>query len=141
MNQVESAKKFLIDIGADKIDHTGKTLYDHLVATYNILTESAEEEHVCLAGLFHSIYGTQYMDKCVIKDRKIIQDVIGERAERLAWLFCVLERDKFWNDWNKPQRESIFGELVDLTPQEEREFVTLFYANRREQRSREWKRV
>lgn len=53
-------------------------------------------ESVCLAGLFHSIYGTWHFHHKTfpIEDRHIIRELIGYEAEFLAYIFCVTKRPK-----------------------------------------------
>ena len=40
------------------INHSNGFFIEHLIGVYNILKEINQDEDVCLAGLFHSIYGT-----------------------------------------------------------------------------------
>ena len=51
---------------------------------------------VCMAGLFHAIYGTFHFRKKAwpIDQREVIKDLIGSEAERLAYVFCVAERPR-----------------------------------------------
>lgn len=52
------------------------------------------ESHVCDAGLFHSIYGTQIFKTQTVPytERGRIRAHIGARAERLAYLFSACDR-------------------------------------------------
>jgi hypothetical protein len=53
--------------GANTIEHSTRTLSDHLIETYNILkTWNAAPEN-CLGGLSHSIYGTQYFKNQTVR--------------------------------------------------------------------------
>ena len=49
------------------------------------------------AGLFHSIYGTQgFQDFSLpLAERDTIQNLIGTRAEFIAFCNCVMDRDSF----------------------------------------------
>jgi hypothetical protein len=51
----------------------------------------------CRAGLFHSIFGTQQFQgfKLPLERRPEVRELIGERAERLAYLNCAMERSSF----------------------------------------------
>jgi hypothetical protein len=53
-------------------------------------------EPVCLAGLFHSIYGTVHFrhQSWPLSDRATIVNVIGDEAENLAYLFCTIDRPR-----------------------------------------------
>jgi hypothetical protein len=82
--------------------HSGRTLYDHLVGTYRILKSEGASRDVCLAGLFHSIYGTSIykadtMDANNPAHRDTIRKLIGERAEMPAWVFGQLDRPACWS--------------------------------------------
>jgi SM-20-related protein len=90
-------ESFLTEIGAKEVTHSGRTLWDHLKGTYDILCKWGEPEHVCIAGLFHSIYGTEYFKHaCVpIEERPKIIALIGASAERLVYRFCTIPRKEF----------------------------------------------
>ena len=74
--------------------HSGRTLFEHLLGTYLLLKEWDQPEPVCLAGLFHSIYGTNVFALPLPMQRTEVKEAIGAEAEELAWLFCVVERPK-----------------------------------------------
>ena len=84
---------FLEKIGTNEIPHGGGTLLDHLVGVSEILKEMNAPKYVQDAGLFHSIYGTAVFHHQTVSDRQVVQDLIGEEAEHLAYLFCVLGRE------------------------------------------------
>ena len=84
---------FLEKIGTNEILHGGGTLLDHLVGVSEILKEMNALEYVQDAGLFHSIYGTSIFHHQTVSDRQVVEDLIGEKAEHLAYLFCVLGRE------------------------------------------------
>lgn len=84
-------------VGAFKKQHNrrlGLTLGEHLVNTYDDLKRMKAEEDVALAGGLHSIYGTNSFRSQTLTEsqRPIIRELFGERAERLAWLFCHINR-------------------------------------------------
>jgi hypothetical protein len=58
------------------------------------------------AGLFHSIYGTSgFADGTLaLVDREALAQIIGAKAERLAYLFCARTR------------ESLFANVVNAGP-------------------------
>ncbi len=80
----------------DKIGHSGRSLFDHLAGTHNLLHLWGNEEAVCTAGLFHSIYGTKHFRHKTwpLSDRETIRNLIGHRAETLAYIFCTATRPK-----------------------------------------------
>lgn len=97
MNHDEAAAiEFLQKIGTDKIRHGDRTLHDHLVGTWRLLKNHGEREAVRLAGLFHSIYGTNVFMTCTLRadnqdDRDMVAHTIGHEAEALAYMFCALQ--------------------------------------------------
>jgi hypothetical protein len=91
------AYRLLEHLGAQYVKHSGRTLIQHLPGTWRILSKEAEREPVCLAGLYHSIYGTNFfktsiMEPGEVKNRALIQSIIGDEAEHLAYLFCTIDR-------------------------------------------------
>lgn len=88
--------RVLLRSGAMQTAHSGRTLFDHLLGTYNMLFHWGQPQAVCLAGLFHSIYGTNAFLRQSLQasQRAELQAVIGIEAEALAWLFCNIDRPR-----------------------------------------------
>lgn len=82
--------------GAGDAPHSGRTLLDHLANTYCILASSKQPSSVCMAGLFHSVYGTNAFRRVTVaaSRRSEVRALAGEEAERLAWLFGTMERPR-----------------------------------------------
>jgi hypothetical protein len=80
--------------GANELAHTGRTLEVHLVRTSALLRSWDCPEWICLAGMFHSVYGTnQFGSACLdLSERQWLIDLIGSEAERLVYLFCICAR-------------------------------------------------
>lgn len=79
----------------EALAHTGAAAFDdHLRGVQAVLRSWGADEAVQKAGLFHSIYGTEGFQgyKLPFARRPDIRTLIGERAERLAWIFCVVDR-------------------------------------------------
>eukprot|EP00965_Chrysotila_dentata_P244570 6206056-Pleurochrysis_carterae.AAC.4 len=75
--------------------HNGAEPFDgHLKGVQAVLRSWGMPEHLCSAGLFHSIYGTEGFQgfKLPLKERAAIARLIGPAAERLAWIFCMVDR-------------------------------------------------
>jgi hypothetical protein len=85
-------------LSTDKSPHSGRTLSEHLKGTYKLLESWGNPSYVCIAGLFHSIYGTQYYkaQSANIEDRKRIAEIISPIAEELTYLFCTTDRSSFF---------------------------------------------
>lgn len=92
MHNFENEIKFLRDIDTDKLPHTGRNLLEHLIGVSNLLKEYGRDKVEQKAGLFHSIYGTEYYkdSKKLNIDRQQIKDLIGEEAEEIVNIFCNL---------------------------------------------------
>jgi 2OG-Fe(II) oxygenase superfamily len=102
----EASLALLKNAGAEHCQHSGRSLLQHLTGTYQLLHQMGARGDVCNAGLFHSIYGTARFAANVSMTRADVRACIGESAERLAWLFCMLERPACWH---------VAGALLPLT--------------------------
>ncbi len=89
----------LIDaLGAGDIQHSNTDLGSHLVGTYKILKGWAQEQAVCDAGLFHSLYGTDRFGRALLdkSERARLRGQIGDTAEALVYLFSRLRREDLY---------------------------------------------
>ncbi|MBI3462990.1 MAG: hypothetical protein HY000_08005 [Planctomycetes bacterium] len=89
--------RFLLELGTDAVDHTERNFLAHLIGVYHYLKRWGCDEEVCRAGMFHSIYGTQKFQRFALPlaRRGEIQRLIGERAERVAYVNCAMDRETF----------------------------------------------
>ena len=135
---IDHCLNYLKSIGADKEEHTHCNLYDHLHETYNLLVAEGAEDHVCLAGLFHSVYGNDIWEVTMVtlEERNKVKQLIGDRAERLVWLFNGIgNRFKFYDQYGSEYKK-VWGEDVYVSPEEELELLTIFEVNATEQGDR-----
>ena len=75
MNEFSKEIEYLKSIGCDKLPHSNRTLLEHLIGTTQLLKNLGRSEIEQKAGLFHSIYGTEYYrdsEKLKIKREEII---------------------------------------------------------------------
>ena len=81
--------EFLLDNDVDENAHSGRNLLDHLLGTAELLMEWECDKDLVLAGLCHSIYGTDSYHTVTIDPsrRDEVRALIGEKAEALAWEF------------------------------------------------------
>jgi hypothetical protein len=88
---------FLVGLGVDQIGHTNKSYLAHLIGVYRNMESCGCNEELCRAGMFHSIYGTEVFQGFTLplERRPEVRALIGERAERLAYLNCALHRPSF----------------------------------------------
>jgi hypothetical protein len=82
-------------------------------------------EELCRAGMFHSIYGTELFQgfKLPLERRPEVAALIGERAERLAYLNCAMDRTSFDEAVKRGTaphhfRNRLTGEEVQLAAQD-----------------------
>jgi len=77
------------------LEHNGEESFaNHLVGVQSVLRSWSASETLCNAALFHSIYGTEGFQgyKLPLSHREEIAGLIGPEAERLAWIFCMVDR-------------------------------------------------
>jgi hypothetical protein len=137
---------YLVSLGTDKVPHTKTRFLSHLIGVYRDLRAWGCPEHVGLAGLFHSIYGTEAFQGFALplEKREEVRTLIGERAERLAYLNCALTRktlDASVANGGPPHLWDRFrNEPLGLTEEEFTELLTLHLCDRLEQveRSGNW---
>ena len=72
------------------ICHGDSDFANHLMGVYSLMLYSNAPEHLCLAGLFHSIYGSEEFNPELNITREEVIDYIGKEAEELVFLFCFL---------------------------------------------------
>lgn len=110
------------------ISHSGSSLRNHLIGTYEIMAALGFPRAACLAGLFHSVYDTEYFQTNLNISRKEVTDVIGVAAEALVHKFCTLRpRKNYILDPSNPKaRELAMIEYANLLEQSERIDITDF---------------
>ncbi|MEM9388548.1 MAG: DUF6817 domain-containing protein [Pseudomonadota bacterium] len=126
--------------GTDTNPHTKGSLLSHLAGTYRLLQQWGNPQHVALAGLFHSIYGTQYykVSSTGLSDREAIAAEIGKEAESLAHLFCATDRLGLFFELDKdsPHLWHMSEQrLLAVEPETVQELAEIEVANRVEQHS------
>ncbi len=97
--QPVGAVEFLRGAGADRFAHAhGRVLWQHLIGTREILRRWLQPAWLQDAGALHSIYATDvYQEQLVsLSRRDEARAAVGARAERLAYLFCALSRQHFF---------------------------------------------
>jgi hypothetical protein len=103
-------REFLMSLDANKTRHSGRTLFDHLKGVHDLLRDWDNPQHVCLAGLFHSIYGTRTFKHQSMSDRGELIKMIGVKAELLVHYFATGDRPFFNSFLHKDVVLNNFGE-------------------------------
>ena len=90
-NQV---RQFLSSLSAADVKHIDGTLLPHLEGTCDLLESWGNRPAVSIAGLCHALYGTEgfALDLVSPEIRSNLQDLIGEEAEELVYLFGSCDR-------------------------------------------------
>lgn len=138
---------FLVGMGVERVPHTDKSYLAHLIAVYRLLESQGYPDDVCRAGMFHSIYGTEKFQGFTLPlDRRDeIRALIGDRAERLAYLNCAMDRPSFDRALSHPAEpyrfvDRITGASVELSRADFDDLCRVHLFDWLEQvpRSREW---
>jgi len=133
--QLENRLRFLRKANTEGMPHSDRGLLDHLLGTRQLLVEWEARPALCDAGLFHSVYGTEYFELQAVPltMRNEVQQLIGDEAESLAWLFCMIRREALYEN---PGREGDFrvqhrltDEWLPLTKIQFQDLFTLALAN------------
>ena len=117
-------------------EHFGRPLREHLIGTHDLLERWGCSEDLCLAGLFHSVYGTKTFKSVSLATthRQRLHSLIGENAELLVYIFCMSDRKKllmdnrsvpfYWvNHINHDRTELSHEVLADLVELEAANYV------------------
>ncbi len=138
---------YLIGIGIEHIPHTKKTYLGHLIAVYRMMQAEGCGEDACQAGMFHSVYGTERFQgfKLPLERRGEVRDLIGERAERLAYINCAMDRaslDRVLDQPAGPYRilDRLTGQEIELSTEDFDDLCRVHFYDYMEQvpRGREW---
>jgi hypothetical protein len=138
---------FLVNLGVEDVAHTTKSYLAHLIGVYRYMKDHGCGEDACRAGMFHSIYGTELFQgyKLPLERRPEVRALIGERAERLAYLNCAMDRpffDQVVERSEKPYRlrDRLTGEVSELTPEDFEDLCRVHLYDWLEQvpRSKKW---
>ena len=125
-----------------------RPLLAHLDGTRALLEAAGYPGSVCLAGLLHSVYGTnKFTRESIVADeegRRRVCEAAGEDAERLAFLFCSVRRPATLNSALGERRDGeergdveLAGRgetgVIRVSPREFEELVAVEVANCLEQ--------
>uniref|UniRef100_F6HVY8 DUF6817 domain-containing protein n=1 Tax=Vitis vinifera TaxID=29760 RepID=F6HVY8_VITVI len=91
----------LRSVGAGECWHKHGSFLEHLVDMYKILKLWKAQESVCLCGLFHSAYSNSYVNLAIFDPstgRDTVRAHVGDAAEKLIHLFCVVPRQPLVHD-------------------------------------------
>ncbi|XP_010557553.1 PREDICTED: uncharacterized protein LOC104826512 [Tarenaya hassleriana] len=91
----------LKSVGAGECWHKHGSFLDHLIDIYKILKIWKAPDSICLCGLFHSAYSNSYVNLAIFDPstgRDVVRNHVGEVAESLIHLFCIVPRQTLIHD-------------------------------------------
>ena len=133
--QLENHLRFLREVNTEGMPHSNRALLDHLLGTRHLLVEWGVRPALCDAGLFHSVYSTEYYELTAIplSMRNDVRQLIGNDAESLVWLFCVMRRKTLGQNLGRDRdlkvQHRLTGEWLSLTNTQFSDLVTMTFAN------------
>lgn len=135
---------YIIQVGADKVPHSGKTYLAHVIGVYRLMKEWGEDDEMCRAALFHSIYGTEVFQSFTlpVEKRDEVRNLIGDRAEKLAYVNSAMLRTTCYEQVDRiqdqyPIEDRLTGETMALTQQEYEDLIRLHLCDFLEQVERD----
>lgn len=145
IDQKTDLKKYLEFLkihGASDIEHSGEDFLSHLKGTMDILVSWKVDLPITIAGLFHSVYGTEvFKDALIPSDlRPKIQKMIGIRAEKVTYLFGIMIRSHFLSQLGLNEKKIIKNRfdqsITEISDNEFKDLCHIYIANRLEQHHR-----
>lgn len=127
---------FLRRRGFGDLEHDSHVPFlSHLVGTARLLRAWGARPALCDAGLFHSVYGTEYFPVAAPAGRDEVTALIGSEAERVAWLWCTIVRDTL-DPVGCTAAERHYGAVLPLSTDDVADVAELWAADTVEQIAR-----
>jgi len=133
--KLENRLSFLRKANTEQMPHSERGLFDHLLGTRRLLVEWEARPALCDAGLFHSVYSTERYELKArpLSMRDEVRQLIGDEAESLVWLFCVMRRNtlkqNLHRDGDLSVQHRLTGEWIPLTEVQFQDLITMTFAN------------
>jgi hypothetical protein len=127
--------KLLVAQGADRIDHPGGTLLDHLVRVCTVLEQWGARRALQWAGLCHAFYGTDgfHIALLDLSQRDELRRVIGDEVEQLVYFYASCDRGYTYPHLAAATpntfRDRYTGAIRTPSRQSLRDFMELTFAN------------
>ncbi len=137
---MKTMTEYITQLGAAKIPHSRTTYLAHAVGVYKYMQSWDADDELCRAAMFHSIYGTErFQDFTLPLDRRPeLRELIGDRAELLAYANCAMDRDSFFALVDQHQaryliKDRLSGEHIDLSHEQFEDLMRLHLSDYLEQ--------
>lgn len=90
----DRAQNFLMELETHKTPHGRRNLARHSLCVYDLLKIANQDTATCLAGAFHSIFGTNSFKTTTLpqEEKARLTEVVGEEAADLCELFGTIQR-------------------------------------------------
>jgi hypothetical protein len=132
---------------AHLVRHGTQSLEEHLFNTFHILTAWQQPLRVQYAGLMHSVYSTDVFNHRTFNfnERDRVRALVGDLAERLAYLFCTIDRRELLSVVRASGNEApdsfeltsrLDGRPLQVTPKDAGDLLVIYMANAAEQSCR-----
>jgi hypothetical protein len=119
--------------GADRLDHPGGTLLEHLCRVGDRLRRQGTALDTVAAGLCHAAYGTAGFPHALfgLSERDLLVSWIGPGAENLVYLYCASDRRKASPEdgWPWTLHDRFIGARVTTTDHVARALLDITVAN------------
>ncbi|MGB6103502.1 MAG: DUF6817 domain-containing protein [Pusillimonas sp.] len=97
-SDLPSLLALLFERSAGEDWHKAGTFKHHLLGVYRSLSLWEQPREVRLLGLFHSVYGNEYVALTLFdreREREVLRAALGDEAESWVSLFCAMPRTRF----------------------------------------------
>ena len=135
MNVVDDLLAQLVTLGVNDVAHMTGDLRKHLRGTFERLQVWDCPEELCVAGLFHAVYGTYGSADALVglDKRPDIAEIIGKRAEEMVYIYAACDRPHFYprvvRDDQPQYLDRFTSDAVVLTDDNLSSFCELTLAN------------
>ena len=111
------AESLLVARGADRIDHPGGTLLEHVRRVSAMLADWGASERLRAAGFCHACYGTAGFDAVLLdlSERDLLVEPIGSDAESLVYIYGSCDRKLVYPRFGEPGRLEFTDRFTAVT--------------------------
>lgn len=133
--EMQPIRDFLLERGADRLQHPGGTLYEHVSRVADLLEDWGACSEMRAACMCHACYGTDGYAPSLLSlaERPVLAELIGAQAESLVYLYASCDRATVYPELGKPGPVPFLDRFTGTTrtpaEQDIRAFLELTAAN------------